>query len=276
MHRLILLALTALALNAAEKVGPALPQAHAHNDYEHTRPLLDALAHGFTSVEADIYLVDGKLLVAHDRADLKPERTLAALYLDPLRELARGKKSIFDNGQSLTLLIDIKTEAEPTYTVLRELLVKYREMLTAFKTKNINTVNDWKFINTNAVTIILSGNRPRDLVVGENDRFVAIDGRLTDLAKKNLSVSLIPLISDNWNNHFQWRGTGPFPESDRAKLKSLVEQTHAEHRRIRFWATPDNETAWAELRAAGVDLINTDKLAGLAEFLRKSPAAQKP
>ena len=267
MHRLILLALTALALNAADKVEPALPQAHAHNDYEHDRPLLDALSHGFTSVEADIYLVDGKLLVAHDREDLKPERTLAALYLDPLRELARGKKSIFDNGQNLTLLIDIKTEAEATYLILRDLLADYRGMLSRFEKDKIET---------NAVTIILSGNRPREIVLSEVHRFVAIDGRLTDLAKKNLFVSLIPLISDNWNNHFQWRGTGAFPESDRTKLKSLVEQTHAEHRRIRFWATPDNETAWAELRAAGVDLINTDNLPGLAKFLRKPPAAQKP
>src|SRR5687768_14438029 len=148
MHRLILLAVTVLRLVAAEKVGPALPQAHAHNDYEHARPLLDALSHGFTSVEADIYLVEGKLLVAHDREDLKPGRTLAGLYLDPLRELARGKKSIFNNGETLTLLVDIKTEAGPTYEALRELLANYRQMLTQFEEKRIET---------NAVTIILSG-----------------------------------------------------------------------------------------------------------------------
>src|SRR5688500_5242918 len=39
-----------------------LPHAHAHNDYLHDRPLLDALDHGFNSVEADIFLVDGQLL----------------------------------------------------------------------------------------------------------------------------------------------------------------------------------------------------------------------
>ena len=49
----------------APDVSP-LPQAHAHNDYEHDRPLRDALDPGFTSVEADVWLVDGKLLVAHD------------------------------------------------------------------------------------------------------------------------------------------------------------------------------------------------------------------
>ena len=72
---------------AAETAAVApLAQAHAHNDYEHDRPLLDALDHGFTSVEADIYLVDGALLVAHNRRDVKPERTLEKLYLDPLQE----------------------------------------------------------------------------------------------------------------------------------------------------------------------------------------------
>ncbi len=64
--------------------GP-LRRAHAHNDYEHPRPLLDALSHGFTSVEADIHLVDGQLLVAHDPIDLDPSRTLESLYLAPWR-----------------------------------------------------------------------------------------------------------------------------------------------------------------------------------------------
>src|SRR5882672_4968668 len=77
----------ALILGAAEpKLPTPLPQAHAHNDYEHTRPLFDALDRGFCSVEADVWLVNGQLLVAHDLKDAKPERTLQALYLDPLRE----------------------------------------------------------------------------------------------------------------------------------------------------------------------------------------------
>lgn len=43
-----------------------LEKAHAHNDYEHERPLFDALSHGFTSVEVDVHLVDGKLYVSHN------------------------------------------------------------------------------------------------------------------------------------------------------------------------------------------------------------------
>ena len=65
--------------------GPTpLLRAHAHNDYEHDRPLYDALDHGFTSVEADIHLVDGQLHVAHDSDEITPNRTLRSLYLEPL------------------------------------------------------------------------------------------------------------------------------------------------------------------------------------------------
>src|SRR5512136_1353825 len=67
-----------------------LTRAHAHNDYMHTRPLLDALDHGFCSVEADINLVEGQLLVAHSLKETKPERTLQRLYLDPLRKRVRA------------------------------------------------------------------------------------------------------------------------------------------------------------------------------------------
>lgn len=254
---LILLFCTVTAL-AEITVGKALPQAHAHNDYEHKRPLIDALSQGFTSVEADVYLVDGKLLVAHDREDLDTKRTLSHLYLDPLQKLASGKKSIFTTGETLTLLIDFKSEAESTYAALRKLLENHREMLTSFASGEIHT---------NAVTIILSGNRPREALLSEAHRFAAYDGRLADLGK-NHDVAFMPLVSDNWNAHFNWKGAGEFPAGEREKLRSIVRQTHAENRRIRFWATPDTEAAWKELQSAGVDLINTDNLSGLATFLR--------
>src|SRR5437773_6651310 len=101
-----------LAARLAHAAPPApLVHAHAHNDYEHKRPLLDALDHGFCSVEADIYLVDGKLLVGHNRKDLRPNKTLETLYLEPLRERIRayGGK-VYRAGPTVHLLIDVKTE----------------------------------------------------------------------------------------------------------------------------------------------------------------------
>src|ERR1700680_4345384 len=103
----------------AEEPPPAvtpLKNAHAHNDYEHKRPLLDALDQGFGSVEADVFLVDGALLVGHERADLRPERTLQKLYLDPLRARIKANGGrVYKNGPAIWLLVDVKTEAKTTY-----------------------------------------------------------------------------------------------------------------------------------------------------------------
>src|SRR5437660_12843662 len=97
----------------APKIVTPVTRAHAHNDYEHPRPLFDALDQGFCSVEADIYLVDGQLLVAHNRPDVKPERTLEKLYLDPLRARAKTTHGqIYPGGPPFWLLIDVKTEAK--------------------------------------------------------------------------------------------------------------------------------------------------------------------
>jgi hypothetical protein len=238
-----------------------LPRAHAHNDYEHARPLLDALDRGFCSVEADIWLVDGRLLVAHDLKDAKPERTLQALYLEPLR--ARVEKNggrVFAGGPTLLFLIDVKSGATNTYIAVRQLLQSYTNMLTRFHSDRTET---------NAVTVVISGNRARDLMASEDVRLAAYDGRVADL-EAGASPHFIPLISDNWANLFRWRAgasEGPLPADEKRKLMELVQRTHAQKRLLRLWGAPDTPVAWRALSEAGVDFLNTDDLAGLQKFL---------
>jgi hypothetical protein len=228
-----------------------LTNGFAHNDYVHSRPLLDALDAGFCGIEADIHLVDGKLLVGHDSESLRPERTLAALYLDPLHKRVRANRGkVYPSGPEVLLLIDIKTEAGPTYRTLRSLLPNYKDMLTAFTSNSIRT---------NAVTIILSGNRPMEIVSNETTRLVAIDGRVPDL-EGNPSLSLIPLISDNWTKLFQWRGEGSMPEPEKLRLQELVQKAHQQRRKLRLWAAPDTISSWRVQQEAGFDWINTDNL----------------
>jgi hypothetical protein len=247
-----------LAVRAAESVRP-LPNAHAHNDYLHPRPLLDALAQGFCSVEADIYLVEGRLLVAHEAKEIRPDRTLEALYLDPLQQRAREHGGrIYRGGPPLVLLVDIKGDADATYAVLRETLARYSKLFTRFEQGKTAP---------GAVTVILSGNRPRRVLEQEPLRYAAMDGRLEDLGT-GADPALIPLVSTNWQLSFNWRGVDAFPAAEREKLRDYVRKAHDQHYRLRFWATPDTPAAWRELRDAGVDLINTDDLAGLAAFLR--------
>ncbi|PAY18577.1 hypothetical protein CKO51_15460 [Rhodopirellula sp. SM50] len=242
----------------AQGVTPAR-QAHAHNDYLHDRPLLDALDNGFCSVEADIYLIDGELLVAHDLDKTSPERTLQSLYLDPLRKrIQQSGGSVYGDGKTVTLLIDIKSEGESTYRALDAVLSGYQDILTHV---------DEQGVHSGAVTAIISGNRAVKEIQADPTRYAGIDGRLSDL-DSDLSPDLLPLISDHWGRNFQWRGDGEMPQADREKLKRVLQQAHADRRRVRFWATPDKPTVWAALAEAGVDLINTDDLVGLGEFLR--------
>lgn len=243
----------------------SLPNAHAHNDYLHARPLLDALDHGFTSIEADIFLVDGQLLVAHARKEVSPERTLQKLYLDPLRErIRRGDGKVFPDGTPLTLLIDIKADAEGTYAALAKVLVEYEELITV--------VRDGK-LEKKPVTVVISGERASDTIRKVPVRHAGLDGRLSDL-DSDLPSHLLPLISDNWGLHFRWRGEGEFPAAERDKLFDIVKRAHTKGRRVRFWATPEKPAAWRELRAAGVDLVGTDDLPALAKFLRDEKLAQ--
>ena len=236
-------------------------QAHAHNDYLHEHPLLDALDSGFCSVEADIYLVDGELLVAHTQSELSPDRTLRSLYLDPLRKRIRTHSGkVHADGAAFTLLIDIKSEGNSTYRALHMLLTEYRDIFSYV---------DAGTEHSGAVTAIVSGNRATDLIAADSIRYVGIDGRLSDLDSESPN-HVIPLISDNWTLHFRWRGVGEIPLSERDKLTAIIERAHSKKRRVRFWSTPDNVNVWAVLKEAGVDLINTDDLKGLSDFLRKN------
>jgi hypothetical protein len=237
-----------------------LENAHSHNDYWRERPLLDALDRGFGSVEADVFLVDGKLLVGHERRELRGDRSLESLYLVPLAARVRENGgSVQPDGKRFYLLVDIKSGAEDTYQALHEVLSKYAAMLTRIENGNVRP---------GAVTVVISGNRPRMEARDAEARYAGWDGRTADLASV-APAHLMPMISDSWMSQFTWTGDGPMPSSERAKLREFVRQAHAAGRVVRFWATPENEHVWQELRSAGVDLINTDQLDRLAAFLRK-------
>ena len=236
-----------------------LVNAHSHNDYEHARPLLDALDHGFCSVEADIWLVDGKLLVAHSRSQVRPERTLEALYLEPLRQRVRQNGGrVYSGGPECSLLIDLKTDWQTTYPALRSVLTNYADMLTTFR--GGKTVRG-------ALLVVLSGSRSKEMFAGENLRFAAYDGELSETGSP---AELVPWVSANWKSVFKWRAIGELPPGEKSRLRDIVQRAHGEGRKVRFWGAPDVPVFWRELLEAGVDLINTDDLDGLQRFLMEN------
>ena len=265
---LALLCVVTLSIASGRKTpvepGAPLENAHAHNDYEHDRPFWDAYRVGFTSFEADIHLVGDALLVGHDPEDLRPDRTLEALYLEPMDELcARHGGYVYPAPTQVTLLIDIKTEAQSTYAALKPRLERFAARLTRYEDEAVVP---------GPIIAILSGNRPKEVLASETTRWAFHDGRLPDL-DHGIDPQLTPLISDNWAHHFDWDATGPLSESEATKLSALVQKTHAAGARLRFWNLPDEPAAWEALRAAGVDWINTDRLDDLGQFLRSSLGA---
>ena len=243
-----------------------LDRAHAHNDYEHERPLLDALEHGFGSVEADVHLIGGKLLVAHDKEDADPEKTLQALYLEPLRQRVRQNGgNVYQGSSVFTLVIDVKTEAEPTYAALSEILPGYKEILTGVEAGKLRR---------GAVQVIISGNRARESMAQERIRYAAYDGRLEDL-ESDEPTHFIPWISFSAEDVTEWDGQGAMPDAVREKLLWIVETAHRKGRKVRIWGIPDQEKIWQELWAAKVDVLNADDLAGLRRFLLKKQGADQ-
>lgn len=241
-----------------------LPRAHAHNDYRHARPLLDALEHGFRSVEADIFLEDGELRLGHDRHELKAGHTLQKLYLEPLRQ--RMEEGLLASQQSpFFLWIDVKADGEKVYDELRRVLPLYGAMLSSYENGQVQQ---------RAVTIVLSGalagGRAGQMMQTKGDavRYAFVDGRFADLITPELPPThLLTFFSDSYRLHFKWNGAGQMPPDERSRLRDMVAQAHARDLLFRLWATPDTPQMWSELLDAGADLINTDDLPGLRRFL---------
>ncbi len=260
-----------------------LAQAFAHRDSAHPRPVSDALDAGFTALEVDVWLRGGQLLVGHDETELRPDRTLADTYLRPLAaraaagriRAARAAPATADTGEAggwpVTLVVDVKTAAAPTYRALDGLLREHTPLLTR-----------WRYgrCTPGPLTVLVSGERAVRALTAAPDRLAALDGRPGDLlpgAGHRGGAALRPVVSADWEKTVGWDGTGPLPRARRILLAAMVRRAHARQRRLRFWATPDTpgparSVVWDLLLNSGVDLINTDDLTGLAGHLRARAA----
>lgn len=242
-------------------LGP-LANAHAHNDYEHGRPLLDALGHRFTSVEADVWLVDDELYLGHFDPD--PTRTLRDLYLEPLATLVRANDgSVHPSwGGTFQLLVDVKSGGVEAWRVLERQLAAYDSVFSLCRDGSVEV---------GPVTVIVSGERDRVLMAAAPLRRSFYDATFDDL-DSDLPAGLVGIVSASWIDHFTWRGIGPFLA--RRRLHDLVARAHAAGWPVRLWGAPaavrhNRRRIWQAQLDAGVDWINTDHLDELAHFLAR-------
>lgn len=231
-------------------------RAHSHNDYEHKRPLFDALDAGFASVEADIYLVDGKLLVAHDRKDVRPDRTLEALYINPILERIQRSGYVQSGVPTFQLMIDIKANAADVLPVLDRVLKPCERWLSHTNRSDYAP---------GALEIVLSGDRPIRQLSARRERNMFIDARVEDL--QNPQSGVFRMVSEAWLSHIPWFGSGLISRKHRDWLADYVHRADDLGIKSRFWGLPDTPTGWRILEAAGVSWIGTDKLDTCAKWM---------
>ncbi len=235
----------------AQPLQYSVSNAHSHNDYEQSTPFWLAYKEAFGSIEADIFLVDGQLLVAHEEKELQPQLTLEKLYLEPILHCLRrnGGHLYADSTRSLQLLIDIKTDSIHTLDKLVETLRKYPELA-----------------NCPSLKFAITGNRPDPVLFPGYPDFIQFDGELfRDYDKAALDK--IIMLSDDFEQYSRWKGKGKLPAKDRAVLQAAVLKAHKWGKPVRFWDAPDSINAWKQFESLKVDYINTDHIASLSAFL---------
>jgi alkaline phosphatase len=223
----------------------------AHNDYVQSNPFHDAYNLRVGYIEADVFLHDGELVVAHTRLEIKKGKTVDVLYLKPLSERIRANSgSAYPaSGQMLALMIDLKTEGVSTLNKLVENLRQFPALLSC-----------------QTLQIMISGSVPDPELWKNYPDFIHFDGRpFVDYTDDQLSR--VSMISTSFRDHSKWNGKGPMPQKDKEKIESLIQAVHAKGKPVRFWATPDFPEAWQALMNLKMDVIVSDNVKGLAEYI---------
>ncbi|MDB5126205.1 hypothetical protein [Mucilaginibacter sp.] len=213
---------------------------HSHNDYSRPNAFYHAFDAGVGAIEADVFLRNGKLVVAHDTSGAKQFITLKKMYLDPIQKVMRAQP------RPVNLVLDLKENYAPILTKL----LKELEPLKAF-------------IKTNGskspLTIIITGNRPPPSEYKNYPSYISFDDDL-QLPHNPEQWKRVAQVSLNFANYSKWNGKGALPEQDEKVLKSVINAVHQSGKKIRFWAAPDNPAGWQKLMELNADILSTDMI----------------
>lgn len=238
-----------------------LYRAFSHNDYSRPGALTAALANGFNCVEADCYLEDGRMVVAHDLPDdLSTLSTVQEMYMDSLFKRVKKYGSVYPGAdRPFYLMIDIKRRGDEFYTALRPYLAENADMFCR--------VENGEFVE-GPILLFFSGARPLETLPADSVRYAFLDGKFSEIGD-GTPTTLVPVVSDCYEDFLTWDGNGTIDDENLAKMRDLIARAHADGKLIRFWGAPDTDE-WAELQIAeGVDIIGTDNLPGLREKLAR-------
>ena len=216
------LSLCLLFSKVEAQTGVSFNSGHSHNDYHQPIPLLGAYHAGMGSIEADVFLKNGQLYVAHDSTEISRDATLRKLYLEPLAQLyvQNGNSPYPDPSQKLQLVIDIKED----YAHVLPVLIK--------ELQSFNTIFD-QTKNTKAITIAISGDMPPPAAFKNYPEYISFDGR-PYIEYTTAQLKRVVMISDDIKRYTTWNGKGTPTNADKLKLKSVIEKAHQQQRNLLF------------------------------------------
>lgn len=282
---------------------PSAPWAeglHAHNDYENEHPLDDALEHGATSVEADVWLDHGKLWVAHDKPFVQCEDnraghchsddargTLLGTYINGLNARARENGGQIYPGRTEPFQLVVEIKSKGSHAAYEQVLKEVARLPPS-------------------VNVVISGGRPED-VIGSQPSNVSFDippgdgctipPRLDPSSPQydREYASNFTMINGRWGEDTgcgDKNGDGEISDDEQRALDDLVSDAHAAGYRLRFWGAPDGHgrsndhggfhgfcpggscsegqrrDAWRAQRRAGVDFLGTNHLTKGSDYIR--------
>jgi len=224
---------------------------HSHNDYLQPVPFWDAYSAGCASIEVDVILQEGELMVAHEKESIQASRTFESLYLKPIQQ---GVDLGLIKEFNFHLLVDIKTEAYSTLDLLVKQTQPYAAILYSPE-------------NPRGLKLIISGGRPKATDYAKYPSWVFFDYQSKELTAE-LPWEKIGMVSLSFPRFSLWNGKGRMVESQRQQLQAFIDLVHSFDRPVRFWASPDGKTAWRAFHEMGIDYINTDRPAEANKYLR--------
>ncbi|RWY50183.1 alkaline phosphatase [Mucilaginibacter gilvus] len=241
----------AVSQTANSQIKPyTVANAHSHNDYKNGIPFYRAYEKGFGSIEADVYAVSGRLLVAHDKRDTAASRSLRNLYLTPLAE-----KLKHDPHRQLRLLIEIKQDHKAVLSLVMQELKPFAEYISSPG-------------HPGNLSIVMTGAVPPAVEMVNYPDWITFDvDHLNGFTPQQWQK--IGLVSFPLSKYVRWNGKGVLNSKEIARLKGAIDSVHQAGKMIRFWESPDTKSSWLALMRLGVDVIGTDKIEELGDFLNK-------
>jgi hypothetical protein len=236
--------------------GPTLP-AYSHNDYENAEPLAGALRLGYAGVEADVFLVRGALLVAHDRRSTLPERSFEVLYLAPLREVVARCGRVLPGSAAFLLTVELKERSRPAYDSLTALLRRYPELFG-------DTTGADPAAARHVEVVLVGWHPPAAALRRDRERLTRIQRRITRLDRgAGDAGDLVRLVSLDYG-----RTIGRDPRRAYRWLAALDAAKRAAPGRItRVYNAPERADVYRLLMESGVDLIGTEQVSAARRVL---------